>query len=223
MNVALICDSNELLGRFELVSDYDSDTYTIEFVLYTSYACAPDSQTTRTIQSKTPKLVAQTNYMTTLTAGYVIAAVLFVIFLICIVYFSVKLCTHKTGASTREENRTSVTSGRHGQGRQPPQIITTPTPAQAIARAQGAANASTSSRQQPASTTQRGPLVVDTPHPADRNAPTPAHAVPHMPLGFEFAPPSYDTVLMLKELETRPPGTYMVTPSQPSNSSLEAS
>ena len=215
VTVRLICDPNELFGRFEIMRWGD-------FHLHTSYACAPHPQTTKYVRSTTPKYVVQTYVM---TAGYVIAAVLIAVWAILvlgIVVLCVMLCTPKTGASTIAESRTSDTSGGYGQGWQPPQIITTHTPAQATARAQGAANASTSSRQQPASTTQRGPLVVNTPHPADRNTPTPGHAVPHVPLGFAFTPPSYDTVLMLKELETRPPGAYMVTLSQPSNSSLEA-
>ena len=220
--VDLVCDPNELFGRFEFYSDYYSDDYTVEFHLHTSYACAPDPETTRTIRSTTPKYVVQT-YVS--TVGYVIVAVLIAVCAILvmgIVALCMMLCTPKTGASTIAESRTSDTSEGYGQGWQPPQIITTETPAQATARAQGAADASTSSRQQPASTTQSGPLVVNTPHPADRNAPTPGHAVPQMPLGFAFTPPSYDTVLMLKELETRPPGAYMVTPSQPRNSPLEA-
>lgn len=229
--VELACDAEESYGRLEFLSDLD---YSVLLRFYTRHACAPVTSTRAPVA---PPFEDSNSPQFSPTWGFVISAVLIIlcaIITVGIIVLCVKLCKPKGGrgesASTGTQgSRTAANSSRrspYGNGWVPPDITGASMSSRSTTTTPGSATAAARRRpQEPANAGQRWPIVVDAPHPAYRpqpplslNVPTPGHPVQQVPIGFGFALPSYDEVLLMKELESRPAGAYVVAPlplSQP--------
>lgn len=203
--VTLRCDLRESAGRLEFVRDRGT---TVEFRFYTRQACAPKQPTSGINNIEIAVIIFLVLSLS--------AAVGFYIYVF--VYKpegegdqSVSPMFEGTLTAAEFFERTQI-----GIGWVPHRIIPTPTSSPETTRRP--ATVSASLQPQPTYAGQNGPEVVDTLHPADRTRPlTVSIAGLHshqVALGFDFALPSYDAVLLMKELESRPAGAYVITTSQ---------